>query len=434
MMLSTEIHRALEARFGLRTRADWDTSLEAAVAAVRDRFGTSESAAERLLAEDERVLAEFAGYFTVGESHFFRHRQQLETVALGIRDRLERGAEQVTLWSAGCCRGEEAYSVLMVAASLLTRPQLERVRVLASDMNGQALEIGRAGVYEKWSLRGMTDLLLTRHFEALGNGRWRVAERYRTAVSFTARSIDEHRRIMPPSSVDLILFRNVGIYLTTAALEESYRGFRTVLRSDGMLVIAPTDPQPPASLFLRSGIESSAYAPQPSQGYLSCPGEHKDAAKSAPRRTVRREGEDSIPAAMADGNGKSHDSLRRARLLANGREYDEAEAIIAAHLVLEPRSVDGYLLRGQVSFERGEVLTAVQAFERAVGLGPDKFLARYWYILALRAAAKIVRATAELEIIHGQLRLLPSNALLEDGRTSVRELLLATDEVKGAMT
>lgn len=74
--------------------------------------------------------------------------------------------QRLRIWSAGFCSGEEPYSVAML---LDQEGWLARADILAMDLNPQALERARSGMYREWSLRGLAEPMRLRYFQATGS-------------------------------------------------------------------------------------------------------------------------------------------------------------------------------------------------------------------------------------------------------------------------
>lgn len=218
----------------VRWAASRGLDLGATVAAAVERNGT------------RRLLWEVAGALSVNETYFFRGRRQLEWVAReAVPDRL-RCRDRVVVWSAGCSSGEEAYSVLFLAAERGTGPGegvLERVVVFGTDLDEVALERARQGVYSERSLtfRATDTALLGRFFEPLGGGIHRVKEEYRKRAFFLPDNLAGEQSPLLPGSVDVCLCRNVLYYMTP---EGRYRVLWKVARSlapGGYLLLGETE-------------------------------------------------------------------------------------------------------------------------------------------------------------------------------------------------
>src|SRR5690606_3742957 len=89
---------------------------------------------------DPEAVAVLTARVTVGETYFFRDPQHFELLG----DVLEAAGGPVTVWSAGCASGAEAYSMAIVALERLGERARE-VRIVATDVNEAALTAARAG-------------------------------------------------------------------------------------------------------------------------------------------------------------------------------------------------------------------------------------------------------------------------------------------------
>src|SRR5205807_2307178 len=98
------------------------------------------------------------GYLTVGETYFFRDSacfDALEHTVFPslIAARRADGSRRHRIWSYGCATGEEPYSLAILLDRLLPDRAEWSVTILATDVNPEALEVGRAGMYREWSFR-----------------------------------------------------------------------------------------------------------------------------------------------------------------------------------------------------------------------------------------------------------------------------------------
>src|SRR5690606_36207152 len=97
-----------------------------------------------------------ADRLTVPETYFFREPGAFDLVCDYARDQLASagGRDRPTrLWSAGCCTGEEAYSLALALRYRVPELDPERVSILATDLCKSSLQSARSGVYRHWSFR-----------------------------------------------------------------------------------------------------------------------------------------------------------------------------------------------------------------------------------------------------------------------------------------
>src|SRR5690349_7244227 len=85
---------------------------------------------------------------TVKETFFYRYAAQFDAcrdqLLPGFIARAKEEDRHVRVWSAGCCTGEEAYTLAIIAAE---HGWLDRVEILGTDINESYLEAAMAGVF-----------------------------------------------------------------------------------------------------------------------------------------------------------------------------------------------------------------------------------------------------------------------------------------------
>lgn len=187
--------------------------------------------------ERERLM----GHFSTGETYFLRDRDLYALLARRILPELvERRKTQRTLrlWSAGCASGEEAYSLAMLLDEMSGPLAGWDVRILGTDISGEAIEGARSGIYGQWSFRGFDAVRKARYFRQCAGG-WQVAERLRAMVEFARCDLlhDELPGLAGErAGFDLVLCRNVFIYLSPQAVARIVARLTGRLCEEGYLV------------------------------------------------------------------------------------------------------------------------------------------------------------------------------------------------------
>ena len=179
-----------------------------------------------------------ADELTVGETFFFRNAAQFQAFAeLAVPEALRRhgGMGTLQVLSAGCSSGEEPYSLVMTLQDLGATLGGLPWAVTAIDLNAQALERARLGVYTSWSLRETSKLQRERHFLNLG-ANVLVAPESRSHLTFEQRNlVVEDAGFWSPGRFDVIFCRNVLMYLVPAIAAEVVRRFARCLAPGGYL-------------------------------------------------------------------------------------------------------------------------------------------------------------------------------------------------------
>jgi len=195
-----------------------------------------------LLESRELPIDELVDELTVGESYFFREPHHFDVIRQEVFPDVlaRRGTGHAwRIWSAGCSSGEEAYSlaITLIDAGL-------KGHVLATDLSRRALQRARAATYRRWSLRGLDDALIRRCFHETGN-LWTLDKRFRVPVTFEFQNLAHSIYPSIPTGIggmDLILCRNVLIYLDADTIRHVAHRLSETLAEDGWLITGPSDP------------------------------------------------------------------------------------------------------------------------------------------------------------------------------------------------
>jgi chemotaxis protein methyltransferase CheR len=237
-----EVARLVGSRTGLVFPPTRHESVELGIRQAMARVGVADPDHYReLLAADASALDDLVVELTVGETYFFREPGQFEFIRREILPELRRAGRGIRAWSAGCASGEEAYSlaILLADAGLA-----ERSHVLATDISRAALAKARRAVYGEWSLRGEGAVVARRHLTPEGS-RYRLGDAIRRRVAFEHLNLtlDTYPSFVTGTwGMDLILCRNVLIYLDPAAVGHVARRLFEALADGGWLITASSDP------------------------------------------------------------------------------------------------------------------------------------------------------------------------------------------------
>ncbi|HET7322063.1 MAG TPA: protein-glutamate O-methyltransferase CheR, partial [Longimicrobiaceae bacterium] len=220
---------------------------DAAVAAVEQlakRTSLSDPRAlRRRLEADSGALDDFLAELTIGETYFLRDPKQMAVIREEVLPDVaaHRGERGLRLWSAGCSTGEEPYSL----AILLKEHGLGTgAEVLGTDLSRARLAVARRGRYRAWSFRGVPDEVRDRYFHPAGS-EWELSPAIRAAVDFRYLNLVEDRFPSLSTGVwgmDLILCRNVLIYLDADSRRQVVRKLFDSLAEGGWLLLGASDP------------------------------------------------------------------------------------------------------------------------------------------------------------------------------------------------
>jgi chemotaxis protein methyltransferase CheR len=178
---------------------------------------------------------------TVNETWFFRETGPVEAwreaVLPGL---LERGG-RVRLWSAGCATGEEPYTLAMLLLEACSEVAVAQIEILATDISQRALEAARAAVYDPHSLRHTEPYRLARYFRTAPAGRYAVREDVRRLVRFGHTNLVDLTLAERIRAMDLVLCRNLIIYLDDQGRQVALDNLHAALRPGGYLTLGHSE-------------------------------------------------------------------------------------------------------------------------------------------------------------------------------------------------
>jgi two-component system, chemotaxis family, CheB/CheR fusion protein len=144
----------------------------------------------------------------------------------------------IRVWVSGCATGEEAYSVAIGLLEFLQKDRPDtRVQIFATDVSESAIELARAGVYPASVEADVSPERLRLYFVRTDGG-YRVTKSVRDLCVFARQDLTKD----PPfSHLDLILCRNVLIYMDTALQKKLLSVFHYALNPGGFLMLGQAE-------------------------------------------------------------------------------------------------------------------------------------------------------------------------------------------------
>ena len=186
----------------------------------------------------------------IGVTNFYRDPESWKVLETEVIDRMiERKANDAPFraWVPACASGEEAYTLAMIIFDRLARARRRLdVQVFATDINEEAIAVGRAGLYPAAIADDMPASALRAHFTREGDD-YRVSKRLRETVVFATQNVISD----PPfSKLDLVSCRNLMIYLEADIQQRLIELFHFALSENGFLFLGSSESADrPSGLF-----------------------------------------------------------------------------------------------------------------------------------------------------------------------------------------
>jgi chemotaxis protein methyltransferase CheR len=316
------------------------------------RLGTSGAAAlrARIRLGDPEAVTELVEAAVVGETYFFRDREQLDALSR-LAFRPAPASDRLRIWSAGCASGEEAYSIAIALLEAGRAPGADRI--VATDVSRRALDAAQAGVYGRWSVRHALSPGESRWLRPRGDGH-DVAPEARASVELRIHNL---LHPAPAGPFDVVLCRNVLIYFEPSLARDVLARIVATLRPGGWLALAP------AELGLAAGLPLE---PHREGGTILLRRTAAAAERDAgirPAPPPRRQPERIRPAAAPHGRDPQETPARRARPEPAGA----APQLPAS----DPQPAFEFLRIAHAAELRGDLGAAIDGLRRALYLDPD---------------------------------------------------------------
>jgi len=208
-------------------------------------------------------------HITIKVSEFFRDpevfdRIEGEVLPLSLERLRSQDRNLIRVWSCGCARGEEVYSmaILLHRSNVIPaqagiqnaargldshfrgndgRSEGLSLKIFATDIDEAAIDLARKGDYLRDSLAKITPSILSQFFRPTDTG-YQVASFVRNLVTFGVHNMVSDIHL---SHMDIILCRNLLIYFEKDLQEKVFEKLYYSLNKGGFLILGKSEVIPP---------------------------------------------------------------------------------------------------------------------------------------------------------------------------------------------
>lgn len=376
---------------------------------------------------DERLALVEA--LVVPETWFFRDREAFVALARLANERLVRDpSHAVRVLSVPCSSGEEPYSVAMALLDAGIAP--ERFTIDALDISARAIELAQKAVYGRNSFRGGEYAFRDRHFNPAEGG-WVLNDRVRQTVRFAQANLFDPS-LDSGARYDVIFCRNVLIYFHRDAQDRAIHLLDGRLADGGTIFVGPAETglmmrhtlssariplafafqrtpsdetaQPGLTLFAKAanagaaagygtvtaprgmagapgsdGIDKTLPFTQAASAFLSAgapapaPAFNPPALKPAPAAPCTAKPAAAQSLAAPALSPISTASLTEARQLADAGQFDQAERVAQAFVIVHGPHAEAFYLLGLIADAQGHSADASDYYRKALYLEPAHY-------------------------------------------------------------
>lgn len=189
----------------------------------------------RLRRGDDVLSDAIVDALTTNETSWFRDTHPFQAFTQHLLPEVIKTSRSVTIWSAACSSGQEAYSLAMLLLDWMPAHPGHNAQIFGSDISVKMVERARAGKYSQLEVnRGLPAQYLVKYFDQIGR-EWVLRQQVKALTRFERGNL-----ALPPVGVpscDIVFLRNVLIYFDLDTKRTVLGHIRRVLRPGGFLVL-----------------------------------------------------------------------------------------------------------------------------------------------------------------------------------------------------
>lgn len=178
----------------------------------------------------------------ISVTHFFRDPEAFHALEMEVLNPLIQSKQHdapLRIWSVGCATGEEPYSLGILLLEQLTDAQKScPIQIFATDVDEAALDMARQGIYPESISTDVSAERLARYFIRVNEVSYQVNKQLRDLVVYARQNLITDA---PFSKIDLIVCRNVLIYLEPEIQKKVMSIFHFSLNQGGYLFLGPSE-------------------------------------------------------------------------------------------------------------------------------------------------------------------------------------------------
>lgn len=364
----------------------------------------------------KKQLDIIAEQLTIGETYFFREKQTLSAFRDMIIPTLVKEREHTTrsirIWSAGCCSGEEPYTLAIIVSEIIPNIKSWNITILATDINRRFLAKATQGRYTPWSFRETPPETRQKYFTSTGK-EFEISQDIRDMVVFQPLNLVEDpfpSARNNTNDMDVIFCRNVLMYFAPETIRAVGEKFYRCLNDQGWFIPSQVELSDELfHLFAKVNFKNSFLYLKTAKPADSRPKPHVGVSKRSPAVGIRLQKTETtdwkltVHARKPAGVTKAPLPVPKDNPLELTRNYanqgDLANALLWSEKLVtaDPGNPEGYYLQGMILFEQGNLDRAEMQLKRALYLDPNHLLAHFQMVTVCLGAGKEKQARKHKE-------------------------------------
>lgn len=383
----------------------------------------------------ESFASAVSSLIAVHETYFLRHHEQFKWIEdvwfmQMLKDR-EHVKGPIRILCAGCSTGEEPYSIYSHLAHLSRQHGVD-IFVDAVDISENALDIAKKGKYGLWSLRGVSIEEESRWLDVKSR-HVIVKEWVKEGVVFKKENITKPFFVNRPDYYDLILCRNVMIYMHAEAVENIFLNLRALLKTNGHILPGPSDPNPAnipdlkliwadgVRLFKKNNLPEKSLTFEDAASPVNVNLEKRLTSNTSASSFLfkkdtptNKDKTESVSDDLISINAlRSFNSYQSIEALMKSCEYDSARKLLGGNIKSNPLDVRSYVMLAMLALDLDDLPLAKLSTQKASFLSPNSPYVMYLLANYKQRIGEVRAERRDLLCVKEQLKTMDRKQVVE---------------------
>ncbi|HPI39743.1 MAG TPA: protein-glutamate O-methyltransferase CheR [Pseudobdellovibrionaceae bacterium] len=191
---------------------------------------------------DESVINEFISTMTTNMTSFFRESAHFDFFKREL-PKIVKSNSEIRIWCAAASTGQEPYTIALSAAEVLQPSELQKIKILATDIDLEVLKKASKAIYNTKEVEGLTEIFLNRYFDhsQLNNENYyRVKKEIHKLIHFAPFNLISSQYSFK-SGFHFIFCRNVLIYFDKETTQKVIENLTKCLGPTGILFLGHSE-------------------------------------------------------------------------------------------------------------------------------------------------------------------------------------------------
>ena len=191
-----------------------------------------------------KELQNLINALTVNETYFFREEYQFRCMVNKMLPEIvsrKKPVEIIKIWSIPCSTGEEPYSIAIYLLEYWKDIDKWDVEIVGSDIDTNALEKAKRGIYSERSVQDLPKHILQKYFTYLGNGDYQICEDLRNSIEFTKVNIVDPKETKRYRGFDIVFCRNLLIYFDDLSRKLAVENIYDAMNPGGFICLGHSE-------------------------------------------------------------------------------------------------------------------------------------------------------------------------------------------------